>query len=441
MPRPGGTRRKLCEAGPRRRERCSASSSRPCSSSERPSTSWALPASSSMSSRSPMISSAWRACSSAREGVAGAKVDLRHDETALAASSRVRSRARPRTRASDARPPARACRAGSRGRRGCSAAARRSRGRRAPRTAPWPLGIGAGEHPVAVAFGQDRSLEIGLPEGAPSCIASASRAHARHPRARPRSRAGGGSSGTATRRSLKRGAGRTGSRALGEHQRLVEEGDRGRDAGEETAADADALDDLGAVDVGELGRSTSARGSASWARPAFTLAGLCERDAFPVQRSNVQLDGAGAQHGRRAFRTPRARRRTDARRARSPRGPGSPRRVPARRRRRRSRGTTGRRRGGARATRSCRRWARLPALDLGDVLLGEAIARELWVRPAPIGGLPQPLAEPGYAKACRCGLSGSTWLSRAATSHPGTHSLANTSLIAMAPFRHPSKGA
>ena len=79
--------------------------------------------------------------------------------------------------------------------------------------------------------------------------------------------------------------------------------------------------------------------------------------------------------------------------------------------------------------------ARLPALDLRDVLLGEAVARELALGQARADPeLPQPLAEPGHARRAGAGCQGRLGCHGRAASHPGTHSLADTSLGRNAPF-------
>ena len=166
---------------------------------------------------------------------------------------RRRARARRRRPPGAGRSPSRASRAGSRGRRGCSAAARRSSGRRAPRTAPSRARRRCGRAPsgrrarrsgtpgstprrargVLHRLGElERALDV-LAGGLVVALAAVA---ARAPGEDVRAQQVGGKLG-----------------AVEQVERLAEERDRGRDARDQVAGDTEPEQDLGAVEVGELG--------------------------------------------------------------------------------------------------------------------------------------------------------------------------------------------
>ena len=168
------------------------------------------------------------------------------------------------------------------------------------------------------------------------------------------------------------------SRALDQRERLAEERERRRDARDQVAADPEPEEELG------RGRGRRTRGPRRARGPGRAArARRAHRPSGCGPRPRRRAGGPAAR--RRRSRRPRrahARTRRSPRRTRASRraprpGRAPPRRGRARRRRRRSRGTTGRpERDGEPLDRLGRR-ARLAALDLGDVLLREAVACEL----------------------------------------------------------------
>ena len=142
---------------------------------------------------------------------------------------------------------------------------------------------------------------------------------------------------------------------LGERQRLVEQRDRGRDARKLVAADAEAIQHVRAIDIGErLALDQSARLGEQRER-GLHIARLRMRHRLAVQRAHPKLGRAGPEDGRQRPRVLRDRlRRTCAPPRERRRGPGSPPPSPARPPRRRSPGSRHRRPGAGPATRPCR---------------------------------------------------------------------------------------
>ena len=73
--------------------------------------------------------------------------------------------------------------------------------------------------------------------------------------------------------------------------------DRGRDAREQVPADAEAVQHLGAVDVGELGPLDELARLGEQRQRALDVAGVRAGHRLAVQRTDVELDGARAEHG------------------------------------------------------------------------------------------------------------------------------------------------
>src|SRR4051794_3264780 len=170
---------------------------------------------------------------------------------------------------------------------------------------------------------------------------------------------------------------------LGKRERLPEEGDRGRDARELVAADADPEHDVRAVGVRELRLLDEAARLLEQSEPLADLAALLAGPTLAAERAELELDRARGRN-RRATALELADRLVVAVVVRKHLGPGEdgldagalvtgdavreeawvdaePRREPLDRLRSR---------------------ARLAALDLADVLLREAIAGELRLRQA-----------------------------------------------------------
>jgi hypothetical protein len=191
--------------------------------------------------------------------------------------------------------------------------------------------------------------------------------------------------------------------ALGELERLDEEPDRGRDAREHVAADAQAVQHLSAVDVGELGALDEPARLGEQEERALEITGVGASHRLAVQRADVKLDGACAEHDRQRP------------------GVGGDRIVEE---------VIGEERVGTRQDRlgfgalvggdaageeagidpeagpepldRLRGGARLAALDLGDVLLREAVAREIGLREScGDAKLAQPLTKTGRAQRSR----------------------------------------
>ena len=256
-----------------------------------------------------------------------------------------------------------------------------------------PLRVGARENPVPVALGDQRGLEVDLTEraGILHRLGELERALdvvARGlviPLAPVAARAPGEDVG-AQHVGGKR-------RALDQRERLGEQRERGRDARDRVAPDREPEQHLGAIEVGELGALDERAGLLEQVERGTDIALANPRPALAGEEPNLELDCAGGDHRpeRAAVLVDRGvvlalpDERLGARRA-------PPRCAPARRPRRRSRGRSHRRRAG-RASHSIVSAGRprLPALDLRDVLLREAVTREL--------GLGEPGGDPQLADA------------------------------------------
>ena len=219
------------------------------------------------------------------------------------------------------------------------------------------------------------------------------RARARRPRARRRSRAGGDGTGSATRDVRAQEVARE-PRALGELERLVEERDGRRDAGQAPPAGTEPEQDLGPVDVGELGPLGELACLQQELDRFRDVAVLLEAQASPT---SARSSSAGPRCPRPRGRPPGTRR--------PPRRPSGPPRAPRRGR-------------AAPRPSSAPRWTRrreeagidvqalrepcdrrvgrpcLAALDLADVLLRVAALCELALRqPRPDAKRAHALAE------------------------------------------------
>src|SRR5262249_36825174 len=170
-------------------------------------------------------------------------------------------------------------------------------------------------------------------------------------------------------------------RADGELERLVEERDRRRDARQLVTADAEAEEDVGTVDVAERGSLDEPARVLQQAERLADLAGLGQRPGFTRAPPNVELDrpGRGDLTGRLPEHLDRLR---VAPRLREGLRAGDRRldavanvRRDARRQERRVDAETLCKPCGCLGIRS-----RLAALDLADVLLGEAVAGKLRLR-------------------------------------------------------------
>ena len=259
------------------------------------------------------------------------------------------------------------------------------------------LGVRAGEHPVPVALGEHRRLEVGLAEGARVVHRLGELERALDVLARRLVVALAAVAARAPREDVQRAAGRTAAPSARRATSASSKSPTAVEMLESMYRQTPRRYSTSARSMSENSSpSTSARASPSSASARLDVAGLRARHRLAVQRAHLQLDGAGAEHGRQRLAcTRRSRRRTRAPRAARRRGRGSPRPSRARRRRRRSRGSRRRRRA-ARASHSIvsARRARLAALDLRDVLLREPVAGEVGLRQA--GGdaqLAQALAE------------------------------------------------
>ena len=186
--------------------------------------------------------------------------------------------------------------------------------------------------------------------------------------------------------------------ALGERERLVEEAERGLDAVQLVAADAERVQRRRRARRSEkLPASTSPRASFSSSSAGAARPDPHLRAPGADQRANLRAPGtpvaraAGTSGSNSAAASSFLVRLDTA----PPPARVRPRAGRARRSRRRSRGSPRRRRAvPASHSTVSRGRARLAALDLGDVLLREALARELALRQA--GGdakLAQPLAQ------------------------------------------------
>ena len=247
------------------------------------------------------------------------------------------------------------------------------------------LGVLAREHPVALALGDQRRLEVEVRERAAVVRGPPrARARARRPRAPPRSRAGGGSSGNAQSKMLRAQQVGREARPLGELERRVEEAERRRDARELVAATPSSVEHLGALDVGEARALRRARGRARAVGSASRTSPLIARArASPASaRTSSSGEPVASTPERSASNS------SSASAMRSARISASARASPASTRPRSSAETPLARKPASTPSRCGEpldrlvRRACLAALDLADVLLREALAGELGLRQA-----------------------------------------------------------
>ena len=352
-----------------------------------------------------MICRAWRACSSARAGVAGAQVDLRERGDRLGrivvATDLERDRERmlqvldrPLGLAEQEVEPAEVVQepadVGAVGEllvlRLCL------------------LGIRAREHPVAVALGEHRGLEVRLPERPAVLHRVGELERALDVLARCLEVALPAVAARAPREDREPELVARHARPLGERERLVEERDRRGDALQQAAADADPVEHLGAIDVGELGALDERRAPRRAARaPVLTspvwasampspFSTRTWSSTAPVPRTagSARAYSSTASSNRCSSSSASARARIVSARARSSAE------TPLRRNEASTPSRT------ASQSTVSSGGLRLAALDLGDVLLREAVAGELALGEAGRHAkLAQALSEPRGARNAR----------------------------------------
>ena len=253
------------------------------------------------------------------------------------------------------------------------------------------LGVLAREHPVALALGEQRGLEVRVRHRRRSSTPHGEleraldvflrRLEVALPAVAPRARLE-----DLRTEEVAREPG-----ALGELERRAEQRERRRDARELVAGDVPSSETTSARSTSEkLGPSASARARSSSVIAAADVAVDGARTRFAGERAGLELRGAGGEDRRReAFRTPRA-----PRRIWSERISASARASPPSTRPRSSVETPFARK--LASTPSCCAshsivsvvGPRLAALDLADVLLREPVARELALGQP--GGDPEP---------------------------------------------------
>ena len=295
------------------------------------------------------------------------------------------------------------------------------------------LGVRAGEHPVPVALGEHRRLEVRLAERAGVVHRLCELERALHVFARRLVVTLTAVAARAPREHVQPKLVARQARALGERQGLVEKTDRGRDARKHVPAHPQAVQHLGAVDVGKLLAFDERARVAEQRERALDVARLGAGHRLAVQRAHLQLARARAEHRRQGLRVLADRvaervlleQRVGARQDRlglrplvggdaareEPRVDAQPEGEPVDRL------------GGR---------ARLAALDLRDVLLREPLARDVRLRQA--GGdaqLAQALAEActrGGARtpACAGPVDAEAVLPRAAREVIGRRSVQDT---------------
>ena len=172
---------------------------------------------------------------------------------------------------------------------------------------------------------------------------------------------------------------------LGELERRVEQRDRRRDARELVAADADAHEDVGAVDVGELRALCDLTGRDEEVERLAHLTELLERPRLAGERA--ELERRRRRSGARPARprgTPRRPRRSDGRPTAPPRARAAPRPSSAPPSRPRRRGRQDRRRAARRARRRSYSVGRVLPRSIWLMYSFEkrAPASCVWVRPA-----------------------------------------------------------
>ena len=161
-----------------------------------------------------------------------------------------------------------------------------------------PLGVRAREHPLALPLGDERGLEEDVRDRLAVVRAPRrARAPARCPRAPPPSRAGGGSSGSATR-GCARAADRRVARSPRRAGSPAEQRQRRRDRRELVAAAAEPVEHLGAVE--SLNRGCSAVSRARPSNPS-AVAQLTEIHPRPTtRRASARTRSSSLGHSRPA---------------------------------------------------------------------------------------------------------------------------------------------
>src|SRR5829696_1187784 len=243
------------------------------------------------------------------------------------------------------------------------------------------LGVRARQNPVAVALGEQRRLEVDLAERLRVLLRLGELERALDVLARRLVIALAAVAARAPRENVGAEEIRRKRRALRELQGLAEQRDRGRDARKQVPADAEAEEDVGAVDVRELGALRIAARVVEQLQRGPNLACVGTGPGLAAEDPDVQLDGAGSEHSRKRLRVLLdgggvllvGRQRVGAgenglgaRTAVGRDAAREKRRIDAQARREPLDGL--------------RRRTRLPALDLRDVLLRETVAREVGLR-------------------------------------------------------------
>src|SRR5829696_1574903 len=243
------------------------------------------------------------------------------------------------------------------------------------------LGVRARQNPVAVALGEQRRLEVDLAERLRVLLRLGELERALDVLARRLVIALAAVAARAPRENVGAEEIRRKRRALRELQGLAEQRDRGRDARKQVPADAEAEEDVGAVDVRELGALRIAARLVEQLERGPNLACVGTGPGLAAEDPDVQLDGAGSEHSRKRLRVLLdgrgvllvGRQRVGAgenglgaRTAVGRDAAREKRRIDAQARREPLDGL--------------RRRTRLPALDLRDVLLRETVAREVGLR-------------------------------------------------------------
>src|SRR5215218_8895612 len=164
------------------------------------------------------------------------------------------------------------------------------------------LRVRARQHPVAVALGEQRRLEVHLAEGLRVLLRLGELERALDVLARRLVIALAAVAAGAPREDVGAEEVRRERRALRKLQSLAEQGEGGRDAREEVPADTEAEEDVRAVDVRELGtlRVPACLLEQLQRRPHLARVGA--GPGLAAEDTDVQLDGARAEHRRQRLR-------------------------------------------------------------------------------------------------------------------------------------------
>src|SRR5829696_3599254 len=263
------------------------------------------------------------------------------------------------------------------------------------------LRVRAREHPVAVALGEQRRLEVHLAEGLRVLLRLGELERALDVLARRLVIALAAVAAGAPREDVGAEEVRRERRALRKLQSLAEQGEGGRDAREEVPADTEAEEDVRAVDVRELGTLRVAACLLEQLQRRPHLTGVGAGPGLAAEDTDVQLDGARAEDSRQRLRVVLDGRGVLlVRRQRVGAGDESlGARAAVGRDAARQEGRVHAEARGEPVDGLLRR-PRLPPLDLGDVLLREPVAGEVRLRqPRRHAQLAQALAE---ARSARC---------------------------------------